>query len=712
MSLYPYANFNYRPNPYAYRPQSNPQLVMPPMRRVDFGQQNYLPQAIVYQPPIALPNAYFSTAYPNLNLLMQPPRQLPVQPKPINITIPENAKVVDYSTALALVQSGQVKRAEVNRDPNSFTAIPTGDLFLNNGRVLSTVLPNDTQEFRRSLDQAQIPYAIDIVKPKGLQMVVGVLKGALQELLLPTLLLSATGLSGYWAYNQFQKQNAQKGVHNTLAQAVKRFDNFNYDVSKIIHLYDEPTQRTVNDFVNGRINVLLAKGPPGTGKSHLLNSVGKTLSASIAGTLASKGQDVLFLNLNVSDSVIELLENIYSGDQDKSAKALATFKKLNGGKPIRQIIVYADEIENMQNQITELFNKGLGNPEGTSNLPTLRVIATCNEWPAFGLANKSRINAGKMLVLHAPPSTLASIFMEKFQRVFPGVDISKHREPILNVFKQYPGYSTRNVSEVIFKKAVAQYQAQPANKRSPAQALEEALKNTYLDDSEISGLIVSTLTEFIMNGLTPLLPNSGEALKLRMADEADRASIGLDDILPLNGKDYKKLIVQALADQDLSIHDGDNRISETISSVGRQLKRYSISRLLSKDAVFTSAALVRDQFVKYVLQEQEKLEKELEESDGTAPMLKDRLEMLEKLRIAIRNPLKGSPVYSEFLKAGKLYNQLVKSGIDSELGLAPDVMSVIFSTAFSSSQAQLTDQNELALMQQVRRIIKIAIMGR
>lgn len=474
-----------------------------------------------------------------------------------------------YSEAIDLAKQGLLKHVEIETRPDKLADLPLAKLITKDDQSIETTLPVQYQPFLEQLDTQKTSYAFSEFKPSIVQRSKNFLEQVMKDSIAPTVILGVTGLVGLGVWQYIIKPLQQKApVENALKNAIKNFDEVKHTVDDQLQYYDAPVKDAVNKFRNHQKDFLLFLGPPGTGKSHLMEALGKEVSKQ-------KGTVALFANVEAGDteqdsrSVRDLLTQIFSGNKETTEKALGILNKIAGTK-VKELIVMANEFEQFSDVMNKVIVNGMGNPTAPIKL---RILATGNELPGLDAAANNRIQGGITYVDYTTPDRMTSLIQSVLSKTYPQVATPASKKQLQQLLTQYPGYSTRTIIEDIIKPMKEEASKQPVS--NPIKAFEKRLINQKLNDSEIAGLLRQLINERLQleeknNPQGSIFSKEGVMLLNRkMMREAQRSTQNLGVELLMNGKQLKTLmgsIIDQLPQQNglVPIHIPPRTTSEYI----------------------------------------------------------------------------------------------------------------------------------------------------
>jgi hypothetical protein len=300
---------------------------------------------------------------------------------------------------------------------------------------------------------------------------------------------------------------------------------------------------------------LKAEGPPGTGKTHLLDSLaahaqkaGNTLVLEVGGDMGD---------------VRDLLYRLYSGDADKSRFALKNLQKLVGS-PLKQLVLRVDELEDVAEELHPLITKGMGNGQ-PAHLPRLRVLATCNRLPVTSDAIKNRVNRGRLFLDYPSAAAKADALAHQLNPNAP-----QTLKPLLKaVLDQHPGYSMRSLQSAV-------QSVKAANPRQYAASLSEQLNLTPLDDTEMAGVLRHRLLQALPAGTLPVVKSF---INRHSLEASEQAVTGMDSHFSLNGQQFSQLVKAAMMAQNQPVPLDPDDLLIYIQHVARTLRTKAPSLL-------------------------------------------------------------------------------------------------------------------------------------
>jgi hypothetical protein len=352
-------------------------------------------------------------------------------------------------------------------------------------------------------------------------------------------------------FNASKALMADKNVTNALKPALKDFKDIDYGIDEQLPVYSKDVQDVTQKFLSGEKDFLMLLGPPGTGKTRLLEAVGKA-AAKDPGTVtlfANVGEDGI--SKEATASVRDLLSQIYSGDKLAQKKAIQSLEKLSG-HPVKQLVVMANEFEQFSEIMSNIIVNGMGNP---SSPLRLRIITTSNRLPGLGEAANSRIQGGITVVDLTPPDKMSVIVKEQLSKEFECLKAPEAQKAIEHILTCNPGYSTRTIADDILG-PLKRDRNLPTNAslKQVLSAFESRLEKQTLNDTELAGLIRNEINTQLatQQGQTFDIPQSNlrgiELLNQRMIPIAQKATTDLGILLQANGNKAQQLIKQAFGE--------------------------------------------------------------------------------------------------------------------------------------------------------------------
>ncbi len=695
INTYPYAN------PWQYRP------VMPPPVQSYFGYGGYhgyngyngmdrfpaMPRHYtVYRPATGI-SAAASLPRSEENLLEkpQPPKtgmeaQPPTQPRKRQpeIYFYSPGKTLSYSDLDELIDNNLLKRVVIEIDPKSFTALPKAELTLADRTKQTILLPRDLRQVTQTLTDAQVDFTFAPVKETGggLQAV----KGILEELLLPTLLLAATGALGIGMMGWWQNWQKNKEIEESLSKAHKTFDDVKYTFEETLPELDRPVKNALLSFLNDESDVLVIKGLPGVGKTHSL--------LAMCHKILKEESGVFFLEIGpgAGDEVRELVRQIYSGDKKLALKALKKLQRENGGQPVKELILYADEIEKIPGDLLEfVINNGIGNPvTKVENLPALRLIGSCNYWPAF-LSNQASSSRSEAVLFNPfPPEKVEKVFAKELARQFPGKLKAGDVEAVAGpLFEEFPGYSNRTIAKVIVRKVTNQLrQSQDFKPESIRKILNEVLESRPLNNTEIAALSVQMLLDKVQNGRQPLAEGGEENLWMLLTDAAEEASQDLNFYLKANGRQYKRMIGELLKDQPLDYVEDPQALEKAVQAVGKGLRTRRIQALRFEHPQLGAEQKLAHELLSYMQEILDKANQTQEDASRD-----ENFARFQKAVKAIRNAPRDSALGQILRESAKIYRALEAIDPEEDAALDRQKLDAVFNAAVLYNPADHNESN-------------------
>jgi energy-coupling factor transporter ATP-binding protein EcfA2 len=215
--------------------------------------------------------------------------------------------------------------------------------------------------------------------------------------------LASRGVQNWWQFRQVSgafRRALQKGLP---ADPLKQ----------LLPLYPSPVQRAVNQFIHNPAQpALMLMGPPGTGKSRLLNAIAQQLPRHT------------HLRLSGEPQVREWLTQAYRGD----AMARQWVRRVLPNQPL---LLSSNEWDLVEAELEPLLLAAMGNPP--QGLPPVRLLATSNNFSGLSAQALNRLGAQAwVFVDHLSDAGLAKVAQ---QMALPLQPLSK-----------WSGVSTRQLS--------------------------------------------------------------------------------------------------------------------------------------------------------------------------------------------------------------------------------------------------------------------------
>jgi MoxR-like ATPase len=449
-----------------------------------------------------------------------------------------------------------IERIGIEYDPDDWRALAQARFYLHNGQSWSVTLPHDEQAFIQQVQQAGVPFYYNNHHPSKAEAFRHVASHTARDALLPLMVFSLTTLTGLGIYNRAQGWLASQKLGQMLKQAVKTYTpDTAQRLKQALPQLPSDARRLVNQFMQNQQDLLLAEGPPGTGKTHLLDSLaahaqkaGNTLVLEVGGDMGD---------------VRDLLYRLYSGDADKSRFALKNLQKLVGS-PLKQLVLRVDELEDVAEELHPLITKGMGNGQ-PAHLPRLRVLATCNRLPVTSDAIKNRVNRGRLFLDYPSAAAKADALAHQLNPNAP-----QTLKPLLKaVLDQHPGYSMRSLQSAV-------QSVKAANPRQYAASLSEQLNLTPLDDTEMAGVLRHRLLQALPAGTLPVVKSF---INRHSLEASEQAVTGMDSHFSLNGQQFSQLVKAAMMEQNQPVPLDPDDLLIYIQHVARTLRTKAPSLL-------------------------------------------------------------------------------------------------------------------------------------
>lgn len=608
-----------------------------------------------------------------------------------------SGKFVQYSDMPALLNRQMVQTVSVLVDPHSFTALPMADIQLTNGARYKMMLPRETEEFRQLLDRAGVPYAFRRNEKEGIRKTLDTLGATAKELFVPFLLLAASGASAAYAMKRYQRSQQDSEIVEAINAAHKDLSGYPFEYATTLRDQAPHVRKSLNSFLNKELDVLVAKGLPGIGKTHVFLSLAKEIQ--------KRDSSIFVLEIRpgkAGDSVRDLLKDMYSGDKSLAAKAAKFLTKENDGQPVKELLLYADEVEKLPGDLMErLLVNGIQNPDSTvPGLPKLRMLGTCNSWPAFINNSATESRVASTLITPPSPQVIAGIFADTLSaRLSKPIDKQAVAEAVLPVFQEYEGYSPRTITQSVVKKVTNSAQGTPGEQAQAApetrdslnglsseyqvveksavekvaeaveqgtplqpellaRILEEQLQSTPLKNTEMAALIVNTVARSVMSGPKRLDPVNGpDNLWRSLQDDAEKTTKGLNQYVNMNGKQAKATILRHLKKYSLDYSADPQALSRAVTGVGDDLKTERLAALRDTDPFLHATSELADFTTDFL---ERTVAKAKQEAQQAGRPLEPVVLKLEAVARNLQHLDLSSDAGQKFLKAAGTYQELRK----------------------------------------------------
>jgi hypothetical protein len=688
-----------------------------------YGQAAYaaFPSSSLYSGSISQQAPSDSYAPPPYHSTNQPDSSIP--PEPTDLHTADNTKLY-YSELHTLLQTGQVKEIKIQINPKSFAPLPIAKVKMKDGHTNNLMLPRDLAEFTETLDAAHVPYTYRSSAHEGLLGKTADLVGNVaEEMIAPFLLLGGTAWLGMWGTKKFGEIQENRELKKNLMKATRNPGLYPHDYQELLSYHTPHSQAVMEEFQHGASHVLIVKGYPGLGKTHILKALQKAVS----------GNETVVLDVGaqkVGQEALDLLSNLYGGDKLLAPKALKLLREQNQGRPVNEILIVADELEKISStQVGELLTKGTGNPDegGKLELPKLRLLATCNAWPDLVNDEAVASRISKVLITPPSPEITTRILAESMHnapigkaRRHPLPDKKELQEAFAQVLQGYPGYSPRSLTNYVQPALLREHNKgdKPLSATELANNLAERLKHRPLNSTELAGLIVHNTMEKVL-AQNPGLDRSKGGMQIwtDLHDSAANKTRDARDRLLLDGKSAQGQIAKALADYDLSIQDPGS-IDAASEHVVTELKKNRLAALNTVEGDAKVEQTVLKEMTSFLeeLRKTEELAEKVEKRERPTAEDKATLTRLAQLKTALRQPfLSGSPEAAHLREAAKLWTEIHQE-TDPEKVNFPDkarlqaVMSRVLDFDPTKHTADndynlVPDENFVALFKSLRKLL-------
>ncbi|MBY0404670.1 MAG: AAA family ATPase [Cyanobacteria bacterium] len=485
----------------------------------------------------------------------------PLQSKPIQASARRGS--VLYSEAMALIQNKQVGAVRIAQARSALHPYSEATLLLKDGKQVKTLVTRPQNFLVPVLAQHQIPYGFEPYQPKVLERTQDLVSTLWSDTLAPILAFGAMAGATFLGIRQVKGYLAKMETMEVLSQALRKIHHLP-GVDTVLPSYGGAVQKAVQRFMSGKLPMLVLEGPPGTGKSYLMDVVAHQMAQT---------ESSVVLNAAVSPDARQVLYQLYLGNRGESARALQSLEKLHG-KKFDQILLLGNELHQYEQDIDKLIASALGNPPGMKQissesggwgifsklrqmlsrlnpwrkpeieplrLPELKILATANAHLNFSPPAMSRIGVeGFAFVDHMPPEALVPVLAQRLLAVNPLLKNLFHsveghsgqreannmlqdlQTSVHQILQKFPDYSTRRVMDIIqevsgqlsqkiekssftLEKGLPGQKAELKGWLNVKQILESLLiqefEKTPLDGTEVAGLIRRQSLEFLKKAL-------------------------------------------------------------------------------------------------------------------------------------------------------------------------------------------------------------------
>lgn len=519
------------------------------------------------------------------------------QPDPLPDALFSRPQAVPYSQAIHMAHNGKVREVRIRRDLHSITALPQAVFVTDDNKAMQATLPKSLSEYTRVLEDNNVPYSFEAKQHTTLGKAKDLATETFRETLIPILVFGITAALGWvvWKYI-FKRPMEEAPVRDALIRSSQSPNNFSQvkgSMEDILAFYDDNTQSKAKDFRAGRKDVLIAQGPPGTGKTYMLEALALE---------ALKKPDVLCFDPAKAPAFRQLLGQMYSGDEIESKRAVSILETMNGGKPVKELLLFVNEAERFI-ELETVINDALGNPSMKTRVPKLRILGTSNSLPPFNGPAKSRISDGIMIVDYPSVDKRVSIVGRMLQEGiganYNAADLSNQRH-LRTVLEDNPSYSIRSTRKVV-DDVVAKAKAENLNADATLKALDKRFEQQPMDDGEIAALIRHAAVQFITDPSRTLNPASEKGVELfnrRTMLSIENKTKGLDVELNMNSKALYPLIEEQLAEVVAKQPNHEfpldrSEAIKTLSSVANALGALALRRIPKAEETATTQMIDR-----------------------------------------------------------------------------------------------------------------------
>ena len=468
------------------------------------------------------------------------------QPDPLPDAMFRNPQAVPYSQAIHMAHNSKVKEVRIRRDLHSITALPQAVFVTDDGKALRATLPKSLSEYTHVLEENNVPYSFEAERRGFFSKMKDLAVETFRETLIPILVFGITAGLGWGLYRYgFKRAIEEAPVKDALVRSSQSRNNFSQvqgPIDSTLAFYENDVQAKAQDFRAGRKDVLIAQGPPGTGKTYMLEALALE---------ALSKPDVLCFDPAKAPAFRQLLGQMYSGDEIESKRAVSILETMNGGKPVKELLLFVNEAERfieLETVITDAF----GNPSLKTRVPKLRILGTSNSLPPFNGPAKSRISDGIMIVDYPSIDKRVDIVGRMLQEgIGAGFNVADAatRRGLQDVLEANPSYSIRSTRKVV-DDVVAQAKARSLASAGTLKSLDQRFEQQPLDDGEIAALIRHAAVSYMTNPVLTLNPASEKGVELfnrrtMLAVENKTKDLGVE--LNMNAKALYPLILAQIA---------------------------------------------------------------------------------------------------------------------------------------------------------------------